>query len=75
MTRRGTRAKDLRTKAEQVTRENLEVLERINRGRVADGLCRHCGGPCPCWSRFGDVSPGVQHTETSWRRRTPYPGR
>ena len=38
---------------------------RINKERVAHGLCRHCGGRVPCWSEFGDVAAGVQHTRRS----------
>jgi len=32
---------------------------RIERRRVKAGLCRHCGGPLPCWSVYGDCRPGV----------------
>lgn len=28
--------------------------------RVASGACRHCGGPVPCPSPFGDASVGVR---------------
>ena len=68
MTRRQTRDKALRAKAEQVTRENLSALDRVHQQRVADGVCRHCGGGLPCWSFFGDATPGVQHTTATFRK-------
>jgi len=35
-------------------------IARIDRDRVAAGVCRHCGGPVPCPSMFGDVRVGVR---------------
>lgn len=37
------------------------ALEKIAADRVAAGTCRHCGGPVPCWSPYGDVEVGVSH--------------
>lgn len=40
---------------------NRAALDRIAAERVEAGLCRHCGGPVPCWSPYGDVRPGERH--------------
>ncbi len=37
------------------------MLEELYRERLAAGVCRHCGGPVPCWSPDGDVAIGVKH--------------
>ena len=37
-------------------------MAKMDAGRVAAKVCRHCGGPLPCWSPFGDASPGVKNT-------------
>lgn len=42
-------------------------LEEIDAKRVAAGVCRHCGGPVPCWSPFGDRAVGKRHTAKSLR--------
>lgn len=36
------------------------MLDKLNREREQAGVCRHCGGPVPCWSPFGDVKVGVR---------------
>lgn len=41
-------------------RKFARVMRERERERVKAGLCRHCGGPVPCWSAFGDVAPGVR---------------
>lgn len=46
-----------------------DPIVRLNREREAMGLCRHCGGRVPCWSEFGDVAAGVQHTRRSIKAR------
>ena len=38
----------------------------IDARRVEQRVCRHCGGPVPCWSSFGDRAPGKQHTRGSF---------
>lgn len=43
-------------------RHNSEVLARLSAERVARGVCRHCGGPVPCTSEFGDAEVGVRHS-------------
>lgn len=43
----------------------LALLKSLHAKRVAIGLCRHCGKPCPCWSReYGDVAPGRAYPHT-----------
>ena len=42
-----------------------DMLARLDRERVAAGVCRHCGGPVPCWSPYGDVRVGVRHDRRS----------
>lgn len=37
----------------------LTGIRELEASRLARGVCRHCGGPVPCWSPFGDVEPGV----------------
>lgn len=39
---------------------------QIDAMRVAKGVCRHCGGPVPCHSEFGDQRVGVRHSTRSW---------
>ncbi len=39
------------------------AIRRLEDERSARGLCRHCGGPVPCWSAFGDAAVGVRHTQ------------
>jgi hypothetical protein len=34
------------------------AVKQIARDRAARGVCRHCGGPVPCWSAFGDEAVG-----------------
>src|SRR5262245_4452623 len=38
-------------------------LRQRDRERKHRRECRHCGGPLPCWSPFGDARPGV-HNKT-----------
>jgi hypothetical protein len=50
---------------EQVERElcelrNAEILDRLSVDRAAAGVCRHCAGPIPCPSEFGDVEVGMR---------------
>lgn len=40
-------------------------IAKIDANRVAAGVCRHCGGPVPCWSGFGDQRVGVKHSSRS----------
>lgn len=47
------------------------MLEELYRERLAAGVCRHCGGPVPCWSPDGDAGIGVKHAE----QRRPLTGR
>jgi len=49
----------------RAARPELAELDRIEAARVAAGVCRHCGGPVPCWSAFGDVEVGVKHEARS----------
>lgn len=37
----------------------------IDRMRTEKGVCRHCGGPVPCYSEFGDQRVGVRHSGRS----------
>ena len=70
MTRHRTRrTREDREQAARVTRENVEAIERINRMRTEAGVCRHCGGPVPCWSPFGDSAVGVQATQAAGSRK------
>jgi hypothetical protein len=41
-------------------------LDAIDQQRVSAGTCRHCGGPIPCWSEFGDRAVGKRHTQKSY---------
>jgi hypothetical protein len=41
------------------------AVKQIRRERMARGLCRHCGGPVPCWSAFGDESVGKKRGWTA----------
>lgn len=38
--------------------QNRRAVEELHAERQAAGTCRHCGGPVPCWSPFGDEAPG-----------------
>jgi hypothetical protein len=40
--------------------EARAAAEAVDRIRVEAGVCRHCGGPVPCWSPHGDVEVGVR---------------
>jgi hypothetical protein len=46
------------------------ALARLHLQRKKAGVCRHCGGPVPCWSSFGDQAVGVKHTDASYRAMT-----
>ena len=49
-------------------------LARVHRDRIAAGVCRHCGGPVPCASAFGDIRVGVrrgQRRATSRYKKLP----
>jgi hypothetical protein len=43
-------------------------LRELEARRAAAGLCRHCGGPVPCWSEFGDHAPGVRQTRKTLKQ-------
>ncbi len=47
---------------------NAQALKRIDEDRVARGVCRHCGGPLPCWSPSGDARPGVRNPRPPRKR-------
>ena len=38
-------------------------LDDLHAKRVAKGRCRHCGGPVPCWSYFGDEAVGIRRDD------------
>lgn len=42
---------------------NRSMLAQVDADRLAAGKCRHCGGPVPCWSSFGDVAVGVRASD------------
>ena len=42
-------------------RASCVMLDELYRERLAAGVCRHCGGPVPCWSPEGDIAVGVKH--------------
>jgi len=44
-------------------------VHQIEADRVASKVCRHCGGPVPCWSPFGDQAVGKRHTAASLKAR------
>jgi hypothetical protein len=44
-------------------------ITRIERDRMLRGDCRHCGGPVPCWSQFGDVRVGVRKPKPARLKR------
>lgn len=48
------------TKGERVRLAGC-ALRWMDCQREAAGQCRHCGGPVPCFSVFGDVAPGKRH--------------
>ena len=58
------------TEAERAQRikQLEEATKRLRAERVAAGQCRHCGGPVPCYSEFGDQAIGKRHTPASHRR-------
>jgi hypothetical protein len=43
-----------------------QLLRDLNAQRTAAGVCRHCGGPLPCWSSFGDQRVGVRHSNRTY---------
>jgi hypothetical protein len=45
----------------------MRILRELDAQRVAAGVCRHCGGPVPCWSEHGDQRVGVRHSEITHR--------
>lgn len=47
----------------------MQTTQIIDARRVRLGVCRHCGGPVPCWSRMGDAAVGRQHTVATWRHQ------
>lgn len=49
-----------------MTTTEIDPLAEIDRLRISKSLCRHCGGPTPCWSSFGDREPGKRHTRKSF---------
>ena len=47
---------------------------KLDAERVAAGVCRHCAGPLPCWSLYGDARLGVRHTAATLakaKRKSP----
>ena len=50
----------------KTAKQNQEALAKLSAGRVAAGRCRHCGGPVPCMSYFGDQRVGVRHSDRSY---------
>lgn len=48
-------------------RELERMTRELDAKRIAAGVCRHCAGPVPCWSRCGDSAVGVYHTEATYR--------
>jgi hypothetical protein len=54
-----------RTEKARLRQQNALAIQAIYAKRVAAGVCRHCGGPVPCWSDFGDAKVGVWHTKRS----------
>jgi hypothetical protein len=38
-----------------------DLIKQLDRERVKQGVCRHCGGPVPCWSPYGDAGVGVRY--------------
>lgn len=50
-------------------RRTQEQVAKLDGERVAKGLCRHCGGPVPCSSWFGDSAPGVRKSRGILRTR------
>ncbi len=53
----------------RIRQQNGLALEVIHAKRVAAGVCRHCGGPVPCYSEFGDQAVGRLHTKRSLAAR------
>lgn len=43
-------------------RKLSKAIARIKVERKAAGVCRHCGGPVPCSSLWGDVRVGVRRS-------------
>ena len=41
-------------------RKATEAVARLDAARVERGECRHCGGPVPCSSSWGDIRVGVR---------------
>lgn len=56
-----TRPASLNTRA-------LALIRELEARRAAAGHCRHCDGPIPCWSEFGDHAPGVRHTRRTLKQ-------
>jgi len=47
------------------------AMRRLDRARLARGVCRHCGGAVPCWSdMFGDVEVGKRWSQLTEKQRT-----
>lgn len=58
VTRRGVRNPDALRLAEAVATD-ADAAHQVAPG-AAGATCRHCGGPVPCSSPFGDVRPGIR---------------
>jgi hypothetical protein len=43
-----------------ISKQTRALIDTLDRERVRKGVCRHCGGPVPCWSPYGDVAVGVR---------------
>jgi len=55
-------------KPKREAEDTARMLADLAAARKAAGVCRHCGGPVPCWSPYGDVRVGVRHPRTRTRR-------
>lgn len=40
---------------------SVAALQRVEATRVAQRVCRHCGGRVPCWSDAGDWAVGLRY--------------
>ena len=43
------------------SKANRDALAKLKAERLAEGVCRHCGGAIPCWSPWGDKAVGVRN--------------
>lgn len=54
------------------TRYPERAIIELERKRAEAGHCRHCDGPLPCWSEYGDHAPGKRHTPSTFARARAY---